>query len=92
MKVKYSTNRETASVLKEMAGNLNADFKSLGTMAGVRDRLKAQRNRPVEDFMSGEADVSEPTGEAIMRAFQNCRSFRAKTIARLAPTIIVEAA
>jgi hypothetical protein len=31
-----------------------------------------------------------PTGEAVMRCFENARRFRSKTVARLAPAISIE--
>ena len=91
VKIKYTTTRETALVLREMAGNLGSSDRSLLRSGFGRtiERLEAQRARPVEDFMNGIADVSEPTGEAVMRAFENCRRFRTKTISRLAPSIVV---
>jgi hypothetical protein len=92
MKVKYKTTRETAAILREMAGNIGSSDDSLVRAGGggIVQRLKAQRARAVEEFMTGEVEVTEPTSAAVMRAFQNCRVFRSKTIDRFAPTIEIE--
>ena len=92
MKVKYKTTRETAAILREMAGNSGSSDKTLiHSGAGVIVQcLKSQRAQSVEDFMNGEVEVTEPTGEAVMRAFQNGCVFRAKTIELFAPTIEIE--
>lgn len=89
MKIKYQTSRETAVVLREMASNCGSHAESLigAGMAGFVQRLEIESARPVECFMDGQVEVEQPTAEAVIRSFQNCRSFRAKTIARLAPTI-----
>ena len=92
MKVTYKTIRETAAILREMAGNIGSSDRSLVKSGGggIVRRLHDQRARTVEDFMHGEVEVAEPTGEAVMRAFQAGRFFRSKTIDRFAPTIEIE--
>lgn len=90
MKIKYSTTRETAFILREMAGNCGSSDRFVGAgFAGFIQRQEIQRARPVEEFLTGEVDVHETTPEAVVKSFQNCRIFRRKTIARLAQTITI---
>jgi len=90
MKVEYTTTRETAVLLKELAGNIGSSPRSIeGVMASTARALLAEREKPVETFMNGVVDVKEITGEAVLKSFVCGRNLRAKTIAKFSPTISV---
>ena len=92
MKIKYRTIHETAVVLREMSGNCGSSGESLRNagMSGAADRMASAAEKSIESYMTGIVEVNEATPEAVLRGFQNCRSFRTKTIARLAKTVQIE--
>lgn len=90
MKIKYSTTRETAVFLKELASNCGSSIESLGALASLGNRLIKNRALPVEEFMTGICHVDEATPEAVILSFRCGRNVRKKTIAKFGATIAVE--
>jgi len=90
MKVKYSTSRETATVLKEWASNCGSALKGNHLPSSLVAMCVDGRSTPVESFMSGVVDINEATPEAVLRALNPAaRHIRTKTLMRLAKTISV---
>lgn len=92
--IKWSTTRETACFLKELAGNNGSSVKSLGTCESIARALTEQRARPVEEFMSGETVIdgqpTKPLAEVVIMAHAHCRTIRKKIMAKFATTIKIE--
>lgn len=73
-----------AAQIKSLASDCGSSLESLrssgmGSFAGA---LQNNRDRPVDEFMSGVVNASENTPEAVIRSFLSCRGIRKKTIER----------
>jgi len=91
MKIKFTTTRETAVILKEWASNCGSSLRGNHLASALVAACRKGRNEPVENFMQGEVEAKEATPEAVVRALGPAtRHIRPKTLARLARTILIQ--
>jgi hypothetical protein len=103
MKIKFTTSRACAEMLKGADSNCGSSLRSLANagMASYASALAANRTNKVEDYMSGEIEVG-PGGESearqrgfgieamvILNHFHNC-VVRQKTLAKWVKEIHAE--
>lgn len=93
MKIKYTTTRDTAVILKEWASNCGSALKGSHLSTRLVQACQEGRDQKVESFMQGTVEAADFSPESVLLAMgPAARHIREHTMTRLAATMNIEPA